>query len=139
VIQLGRVTEVRGHETGLTARGDRVDHRGATVVVPSVHDELGAVPAEFLGRCPADARRGPGNQGNDALEVSLIVHSSGVHRGVPSWSCVVAILRSKAAAGVSVTSLHMSAGGYPEHDRTGGDVQSGTPKRATIGRSGRRT
>jgi hypothetical protein len=91
-------------ETSLAALGgDRIDYRGATVVVPSVHDDLGAVPAEFFGRCPADARSGPGNQGNDVLEVPLFVHPWDIHLGSPSPSCLVAILRSKAAAGVSVT------------------------------------
>jgi hypothetical protein len=39
-----------------------------------VHDDLGAMPAEFFGRRPADARSGPGDQGADAVEVSLFVH-----------------------------------------------------------------
>ena len=77
VVQLGRVAEVGRHEAGLAALGgDRVDHRGAAAGVPSVHDELGAVPAEFFGRSPADARRCPGNQGNHALQVPLVVHLS---------------------------------------------------------------
>jgi len=39
-----------------------------------VHDHLGAMPAKRFGRCPADARTGPGNQGTDALKVSLLIH-----------------------------------------------------------------
>jgi hypothetical protein len=43
-------------------------------VVPAVHDHLGAVAAEFFGRCPADARSGPGNQRTEALKVTLLIH-----------------------------------------------------------------
>ena len=46
----------------------------AAAGVPPVHDNLGAVPTQFFGRCLADARSGPGNEGADALEVSLFVH-----------------------------------------------------------------
>jgi hypothetical protein len=34
------------------------------------------LPAEFFRRCLADARGGPGNQGTETLEVSLVVHLS---------------------------------------------------------------
>jgi hypothetical protein len=69
--------ELGRHEAGLAAgRGDRVDHRGAAIDVPPVHDDLGAVPGELSGCCPADARGGPGNQGTETLEVSLVVHLS---------------------------------------------------------------
>jgi Transmembrane secretion effector len=71
-------------------------HRGAAAGVPAVHDDLGAVPAELFGRCPADARGGPGNQGAEALEVPPAGHPWDVHLGIPSRSCLVAILRSKA-------------------------------------------
>ena len=77
VVHLGRAGEVGRHEAGLTAhRGDRAGHREAAIGVPPVHDDLGALPAELFGRCPADARGGPGYQGADALEVSLVVHLS---------------------------------------------------------------
>jgi hypothetical protein len=77
VVHLGRVGEVGRHEAGLTARrGDRAGHRGAAGGVAPVHDDLGAMPAELFGRCLADARGGPGNQGTETLEVSLIVHLS---------------------------------------------------------------
>src|SRR5579859_7672024 len=103
VVHLGRVGEVGRHEAGLAARhGDRVDDRGAAAGVASVHDDLGAMPAERFGRGPADARGGPGNQGAEAIEVPLVVRPWDVHLGILSRSCLVAILRSKAAAGVSV-------------------------------------
>src|SRR5258708_6903436 len=57
-------------------RGDRAGYRGAAVGVAPVHDDLGAMPAELFGRCLADARGGPGNQGTETLEVSLVVHLS---------------------------------------------------------------
>ena len=41
-----------------------------------MHYELGAMPAELFGCCPADARGGPGNQGTETLEVSLLAHFS---------------------------------------------------------------
>jgi hypothetical protein len=39
-----------------------------------VDDDFGAMPGELFGRGLADARSGPGNQGTDALEVSLSIH-----------------------------------------------------------------
>jgi hypothetical protein len=78
----GRVGEVGRHEAGLAARrGDRIDHRGAAAGVPPVHDDPGAMPAEFLGRGPADARGGPRHQGAEALEIPLVVHSWDIHLG----------------------------------------------------------
>ncbi len=78
VVQPGRVGEVGRHEAGLAAlRGDRVDHRGAAIDVAPVHDDLGAMPAELLGRCLADARGGPGHQGTETLQVWLVVTGAG--------------------------------------------------------------
>jgi hypothetical protein len=34
------------------------------------------MPAEPFGRCLADARGGPGNQGTETLKISLVVHLS---------------------------------------------------------------
>jgi hypothetical protein len=77
VVHLGRVGEVGRHEAGLAARrGDRAGHRAAAIGVAPVHDDLGAMPAELFGRCLADARGGPGNQGTETLEVWLVVHLS---------------------------------------------------------------
>jgi hypothetical protein len=43
--------------------------------------------AEFFGRSPADARSGPGNQGADALKVTLVIHVSSFHDRVPQpWT-----------------------------------------------------
>ena len=56
-----------------------VDHRRAAGGVPAVHDHLGALPAERFGRCPADARTGPGNQRTDALKVTLLIHLLSFH------------------------------------------------------------
>jgi hypothetical protein len=43
--------------------------------------------AEFFGRCPADARSGPGNQGAGALKVTLLIHVSSFHDRVPQpWT-----------------------------------------------------
>ena len=36
-----------------------------------MHHDPGAMPTKLFGRCPADTRSGPGNQGTDALEISL--------------------------------------------------------------------
>jgi len=44
--------------------------------VAAVHDDVGAVPAELRGGCLADSRRGAGDQGREALEVSLFAHCS---------------------------------------------------------------
>jgi len=73
----GRAGEVGRHEAGLAALcGDRAGHRAAAAGVAAVHDDLAAAPAELFGRCPADARGGPGNPGTETLEVSLAVHLS---------------------------------------------------------------
>jgi hypothetical protein len=37
------------------------------------------VPAELFGRCLADARTGAGNQGTDALKVTLLIHLLSFH------------------------------------------------------------
>jgi hypothetical protein len=36
--------------------GDGVDHRRAVAGIPSVHDDISAVPGQLLGGGPADAR-----------------------------------------------------------------------------------
>jgi len=75
IAQLGQVAEVGGLEARLPAVfGDRVDHRDAAGGVSPVHDDFGAMPADLLGRRPADARGGPGSQGPNALEVWLLIH-----------------------------------------------------------------
>ena len=58
----------------------------------AVHDDLGAMPAEILGRRLADARGGPGNQGTEILEVSVLAHLSSVR--LTDLSCRERVSRS---------------------------------------------
>ena len=75
VVKLGRDAEVGGEETGLAALGgDGVDHRLAAAGVASVHDDLGAVPCQLLGRRLADAGCRAGDQRAQAFKISLRVH-----------------------------------------------------------------
>src|SRR6266478_5069169 len=45
-----------------------------TKIVRTSRSDFGAMSAELFGRRPAGARGGPGNQGADALQVSLLIH-----------------------------------------------------------------
>ena len=69
------MAEICGDESGLAALGcDPVNDCRTAVGVASLHDDFGAVAAKLLGRRLADARGGTGDQGAEALEVSLSVH-----------------------------------------------------------------
>ena len=75
VLELARVAQVGGGEPGLAALGgDGVDHGPATVGVAAVHDDFGALAAQFLSRGLADARGGPRDQCAQAFKVSLSAH-----------------------------------------------------------------
>jgi hypothetical protein len=89
IVQLGRVGHVGGDEAGLAAvGGDGVDDGGGAVV-PPVHDDFRAVPAQFLGAGPADARGGSGDQCAQPVEVSLLVHVvSSLLSEVVAWASV---------------------------------------------------
>ena len=86
-VQLGRVAEVGGDEPGLAALGgDGVDHRLAAAGVAPVHDDLGAVPRQLLGRRLADAGGRAGDQRAQAFKVSLLVSCAHhVRSPAPGW------------------------------------------------------